>query len=234
MASSQCFNPFSGFCAGFPLTPPPLLPLSPILIGFVPSAHFTNQKSEIFLLPAGLPSVQNDYDPALGQAAEALAKKWHTSDLMAIGSQGPKGASPSDIKDWSSEMLVAFLDKLASYRAKQPMHKQTTRQMAQLYRLDDSKNSEIKGSWYKLAINAGVLLLPTVLLNHKILLPHIAQRAVDRQDLSFLAHFTRGIRSCASLGVFLTVVTCASSSAPFMQYWACQHPLLSLQGVASR
>lgn len=123
--------------------------------------------------------MQNDYDPALGQAAEALAKKWHTSDLMAIGSQGPKGASPSDIKDWSSDMLVAFLDKLASYRAKQPMHKQTTRQMAQLYRLDDSKNSEIKGSWYKLAINAGVLLLPTVLLNHKILLPHIVQRAVD-------------------------------------------------------
>ena len=108
--------------------------------------------------------MQNDYDPALGQAAEALAKKWHTSDLMAIGSQGPKDASPNDIKDWSSEMLVAFLDKLASYRAKQPMHKLTTRQMAKLYSLDDSKNAEIRGSWYKLAINAGMMMLLTLLV----------------------------------------------------------------------
>lgn len=103
--------------------------------------------------------MQNNYDSALGQAAEALAKKWHTSDMMGIGSQGPKDASPSDLKDWSSEMVVVFLDKLANYRAKQAMHKQTTRQMAKLYRLDDSKNAEIRGSWYKLAINAGMLLL---------------------------------------------------------------------------
>jgi hypothetical protein len=105
---------------------------------------------------AGLPPVENDYDPALGQAAEALAKKWHTSDLMAVGSKGPQGASPDDTKDWSSEMMVAFLDKLASYRAKQPMHRKTTRRMAELYGLDSSKNAEIRGSWYKLAINAGV------------------------------------------------------------------------------
>ncbi len=105
---------------------------------------------------AGLPPVENDYDPALGQAAEALAKKWHTSDLMAVGSKGPQGASPDDTKDWSSEMVVAFLDKLASYRAKQPMHRKTTRRIAELYGLDSSKNAEIRGSWYKLAINAGV------------------------------------------------------------------------------
>ena len=106
---------------------------------------------------AGLPPVQNEYDSASGQAADALAKKWHTSDLMAVGSQGPSAASPNDVKDWSSDMLVAFLDKLASYRAKQPMHKKTTRCMAKLYGLDGSKNAEIRGSWYKLAINAGLL-----------------------------------------------------------------------------
>lgn len=100
--------------------------------------------------------MENQYDPALGRAAEALAKKWHTCDIMAVGSKGPSGASSDDIKDWSSEMLVAFLDKLASYRAKQPMHRKTTRQMAELYGLDSSKNAEIKGSWYKLAINAGL------------------------------------------------------------------------------
>ena len=68
--------------------------------------------------------MENDYDPALGQAAEALAKRWHTSDFMAVGSKGPQGAS--------------------------------TLQMAELYGLDNSKNAEIRGSWYKLAINAGI------------------------------------------------------------------------------
>ena len=105
---------------------------------------------------AGLPPVQNDYDPALGQAADALAKRWHTSDLMSLGSKvGPSNASPDDIKGWSSEMLVAFLDTLANYRTHQPMHKKTTRRMNDLYGLDNSKNAEIRGSWYKLAINAG-------------------------------------------------------------------------------
>ena len=47
------------------------------------------------------------------------------------------------------------MDKLASYRTQQPMHKKTARRMAELYDLDSSKNAEIKGSWYKLAINAG-------------------------------------------------------------------------------
>lgn len=109
---------------------------------------------QTWLYSPGLPPVQNDYDPTLGQAADALALKWHTSDLLGIGSKGPAGACPSDIQGWSSEMLVAFLDKLASYRARQAMNKQTTRHMAKLYSLDESKNAEIRGSWYKLAVNA--------------------------------------------------------------------------------
>ena len=60
-------------------------------------------------------------------------------------------------------MLVAFLDKLANYRAMQALHSKTTRQMAKLYGLDGSKNAEIRGSWYKLAINAGQsFIVPTV------------------------------------------------------------------------
>lgn len=105
---------------------------------------------------AGLPPVQNEYDPALGRAAEALAKQWHTSDVMGLGTKGPSDASPQDVEGWSSDMLVAFLEKLANYRAKQPLHRKTTRRMAELYGLDDSKNAEIRGSWYKLAINAGM------------------------------------------------------------------------------
>ena len=113
---------------------------------------------------AGLPPVENQYDPALGQAAEALAKQWHTCDIMGRGSSGPANASPDDVKDWSSDMLVAFLDKLASYRARQPMHRKTTRRMAELYSLDGSKNAEIRGSCNKLAINAGMPFLRQFLL----------------------------------------------------------------------
>lgn len=75
---------------------------------------------------------------------------------MGLGTKGPSDASPQDVVGWSSDMLVAFLDKLANYRAKQPLHRKTTRKMAELYGLDDSKNAEIRGSWYKLAINAGI------------------------------------------------------------------------------
>ena len=50
-----------------------------------------------------MPPVQNMYDTSLGDAATQLAKRWHMSDVMGIGGAPPKGASPDDIKDWSSE-----------------------------------------------------------------------------------------------------------------------------------
>jgi Leukotriene A4 hydrolase, C-terminal len=37
----------------------------------------------------------------------------------------------------------------------QPMHQKTTRAMAAAYGFDASKNAEIRGSWYRLCLQAG-------------------------------------------------------------------------------
>lgn len=54
---------------------------------------------------------------------------------------------------WAKQ-VVAFLEKLAQLRSLQPLHPTITRQMAELYSLDVSKNAEIRAAWYKLAIAA--------------------------------------------------------------------------------
>ena len=38
----------------------------------------------------------------------------------------------------------------------QPMHPKTTRAMAAAYGFDASKNAEIRGSWYRLCLQAGL------------------------------------------------------------------------------
>lgn len=103
----------------------------------------------------GMPPVTNQYDESLGKQAYELAKKWHTSDVMGIGSSGPGEASADDLKGWSSTQVVAFLDKLAELRALQPLHPSVTRKMNELYALDGRTNSEIRSSWLLLCINAG-------------------------------------------------------------------------------
>ena len=56
-----------------------------------------------------MPPVQNEYDSSLGHAAEALATKWHTCDVMGIGSNGPQGAGAGDISGWGAEQICYFL-----------------------------------------------------------------------------------------------------------------------------
>jgi leukotriene-A4 hydrolase len=103
----------------------------------------------------GMPPVKNEYDSSLGKAAEDLARRWHTSDVMGIGSNGPSGASAADTEGWGAEQVCFFLDKLLEFRAMQPMHPKTTRAMAAAYGFDASKNAEIRGSWYRLCLQAG-------------------------------------------------------------------------------
>lgn len=103
-----------------------------------------------------MPPAVNTYDESLATAAYDLACKWHTADVLGLGSaQGPEGVGPSDLEGWSSTQVVAFLEKLGELRSMQPLHASTARRMAELYKLDESHNSEIRASWYNLAIKAG-------------------------------------------------------------------------------
>ncbi|GLC43936.1 hypothetical protein PLESTB_000211500 [Pleodorina starrii] len=102
----------------------------------------------------GMPPVTNSYDTSLAQQAYDLAMRWHTCDVMGIGSDGPPGASPADVSGWSSEQMVAFLDKLGQFRAPQPMHSRVTKKLAEMYGIYESNNAEIRFSFFKLAIPA--------------------------------------------------------------------------------
>ncbi|KAG2494613.1 hypothetical protein HYH03_007378, partial [Edaphochlamys debaryana] len=109
---------------------------------------------EAWLHAPGMPPVTNAYDTSLAERAYDLALRWHTCDVIGIGSDGPAGASAADVAGWSSDQLVAFLDKLGQYRAPQPMHKRVTQLLASLYGIYDTKNAEIRCSFFKLAIPA--------------------------------------------------------------------------------
>lgn len=102
----------------------------------------------------GMPPIENIYDTSLMTEPYGLAKKWHTSDLMGIGGQGPKDASKKDIEGWSSSQLIGFLAKLCEMRGMKALHKSITRKMNELYQLDEIRNSEVRAKWCVLCIEA--------------------------------------------------------------------------------
>ena len=111
---------------------------------------------ETWLHKPGMPPVKLDYDESKASAAYDLAARWHTSDIMGIGSDGPPGASASDMDGLSSSQICAFLDKLGDLRSMTPMNPRTTRAMAKTYPiLEKSHNDEIRCAWYLLCLKAG-------------------------------------------------------------------------------
>lgn len=53
----------------------------------------------------GMPPVENSYDTSLATAANDLAVRWHTADVMGIGADPPAGAGPADIQGWGTEQV---------------------------------------------------------------------------------------------------------------------------------
>ena len=110
---------------------------------------------DTWLYSPGLPPSVNTYDTTLAEASYALALKWHTSDVMGVGStSGPPDASPSDIQGWPSDQITSFLDKLSEYRSLTPLNKRVSSHMAKIYGFYETRNSEIKLSFFRLAISA--------------------------------------------------------------------------------
>lgn len=65
------------------------------------------------------------------------------------------GFSKDDIKGWNTMQTTAFLAHLAQLSTSVPLKSASTRQMAQLYELDHSRNSEIQAAWFKSCLTAG-------------------------------------------------------------------------------
>lgn len=100
-----------------------------------------------------MPPLVNDYDDSMTKAPEALAKKWHTADVMRTGHAFPSVAGPGDIDGWSPDQLCLFLAKLKELSTLSPLKAATTRKMAELYGFDAIRHPEVRD---------GCLKLPTV------------------------------------------------------------------------
>lgn len=111
---------------------------------------------DAWLYAPGMPPAANEYDASLAAAADALAVRWHTADVLGVGGvQWPAEGGGGDIDGWSSDQVVAFLTKLSELRSMTPLHATTTRLMAGLYGFDAATNCEVKSEWLRLCLAAG-------------------------------------------------------------------------------
>lgn len=104
----------------------------------------------------GLPPMTefNRYDTSLATSAYKLADRWHTADLLRVGSIDAAAFSAADIAGWSTEQIVAFLERLFKLALAQPLHPNTTRALSAVYGFDRTKNSEVLFAFLKIAIGA--------------------------------------------------------------------------------
>lgn len=109
------------------------------------AAHWSHQIDwETWLKGAGLPPVDVTalYNTTLLQDCRQLLHKWQTS---------PDSAAATDLDKFSTDQTTFFLDLLLE--AKLPLD--TVARVDSLYQLTASKNSEVRLSWYRVAIAAG-------------------------------------------------------------------------------
>ncbi|KAI8469949.1 MAG: hypothetical protein J3K34DRAFT_454135 [Monoraphidium minutum] len=109
---------------------------------------------DTWLHAPGMPPALNAYDDSLAAAANDLAVRWHTADVMGVGAAPPAGAGPADIEGWGSDQVVSFLSKLGELRSMTALHPSATRAMDAAYGLDAATNCEIKCEWLRLCIHA--------------------------------------------------------------------------------
>ena len=118
----------------------------------------------------GMPPVRIEYDMTLAEKSFGLAEAWHRCDSAGNGNdQGTimdqDGSLADDLNSWSSEQIVAFLDRLSELYSTTPMHLKTLEAMKTKYKnlLQETHNAEIRCSWYLLRIRAGdASVLPEV------------------------------------------------------------------------
>ncbi|KAF8069679.1 lkhA [Scenedesmus sp. PABB004] len=104
---------------------------------------------DAWLHAPGMPPEANTYDTSLAAAAEALAVRWHTADVLGVGAPPPPGAGPADIAGWGTEQVLAFLERLAELRSMTPLAPALCRAADAAYGFDAATNAEIRAAWYK-------------------------------------------------------------------------------------
>lgn len=109
---------------------------------------------DTWLYSPGMPSQKPNFDVTLSKASDDLAGKWLAFDDDAREVKSP----PSfDVKDWSSNQIVCFLDGILSTceGRSRPLKLGTVAALNDKYGMRDSTNSEILFRYCKIAIASG-------------------------------------------------------------------------------
>lgn len=88
-----------------------------------PSSHSVFPH-DVRCVSAGMPPVDMSawHDLSLRESADTLARKWHLCNVLGTAAPDrPEGAAAEDVKGWSSEQVVAFLDRLSELRSMTPL-----------------------------------------------------------------------------------------------------------------
>jgi len=120
----------------------------------------------------GMPLVEPQFDTTLYAASKNLAEKWIA---------GGKDASAEDIKDWSAGQIVAFLDTLSF--SPEPLSSELLTKLDGLYKLTQSKNSEIRFRWYQNCIRA----------EHEVVFPHVVSFLKEQGRMKFVRPLYRSL-----------------------------------------
>ena len=168
---------------------------------------------ETWLYKPGMPPVDVSmfYDDALATASAELAKKWHLCDVLGMGANDrPEGVGKGDLSKFTAAQIDHFLLSLLEYRGgSHPLSMPVIRSMEELYKLSESKNSEISCKWLQLRLGAGDTdaFEPTA----------VALRSAGR--MKFLRPLYRSLKRCPGTdGAAFAVKT-------FQQTRAMYHPI---------
>jgi len=97
----------------------------------------------------GMPLEKPDFDRSLSAASEELAEAWVAVDRKDAAL--PTGA---DLKGWTSNQIVCFLNKLQSLTETEPLKVTTIAALNKRYAMAESRNSEILFRYCMLAVAA--------------------------------------------------------------------------------
>ena len=111
---------------------------------------------ELFHAP-GMPKFTPDFSNPLSEAAHKLGQKWISS--------GGDGRTAADMKGWTVQQILLFLDALLDHATVWgPLNESTLRSLDNAYSFTASTNSEIKFKWQTLCIKSEAeFIIPFVL-----------------------------------------------------------------------
>jgi len=111
---------------------------------------------DVWLHSPGMPPVTPSFDQSLASEALKLAEEWMTFDSNE-DSIDISNAPTTSLKGWDTQQITCFLDALMTHckKRKVPLKVNTIHTMTAIYKMGDSKNSEILSRFCQLAIAAG-------------------------------------------------------------------------------